>query len=156
LKIAEVLVANKKFAVAEKKLQDLVKTVPADSPQAVRVQVSLAECEAASNKAEQGAQRIEGILPKIDDVELKALAYNTLGDCHRQANRTKDALWDYLWVDVVYHQNRQEHAKALYYLAQLFKERKEDNRAKQYREKLTKDKQFAGQEYQQRMIADEK
>ena len=64
------------------------------------------------------------------------------------AGRLEDALWAYLWVDVVYHQNRQEHAKALYHLYKLFKDRQDEAKAKQCKERLEKDKQFAGLEYQ--------
>ena len=80
--------------------------------------------------------------------------YNTLGFCHAQAKRSKDAVWDYLWVDVIYDQNRQEHARALYHLAKLFAERKDDKKAQQFKVKLL-DKQFAGIEYQ-KMITSEK
>jgi predicted negative regulator of RcsB-dependent stress response len=151
LKVAQVLVKAKKYDVAEKRLQELAKTVPADSPPGIRLQLSLAEAEAASGKAEPAAKRLEAIIDKVSDVDLKASAYNTLGDCHRLANRPKDALWDYLWVDVMYYQNKEEHAKALYYLTKLFKELKDEKRAQQYRAKL-ESKDFAGQEYQKQII----
>jgi hypothetical protein len=137
-----------------------VKTVPEASPQALRLQISLAECQAAGatpdqpERAETAAKNLEALLPKITDLDLKALAYNTLGFCHAQAKRSKDAVWDYLWVDVVYNQNRQEHARALYHLAKLFAERKEEKKAQQFKAKLL-DKQFAGIEYQ-KMITSEK
>jgi hypothetical protein len=147
LKIAQVMVKAKKYEAAEKRLHDLAKTVAADSPQGARLQLSLAEAEAASGKAGPAAQRLEALIDQLTDPDLKASAYNTLGDCHRLANKPKDALWDYLWVDVMYFQNKEEHAKALYYLAKLFKELKDDKRAQQYRAKL-ESREFAGQEYQ--------
>jgi hypothetical protein len=160
LKIAQVMVRNQKYADAEKKIQELMKTVKADSPQAIRLQISLAECQAAGatadqpEKADAAAKNLEGLVLKITDLDQKALAYNTLGFCHSQAQKAKEAVWDYLWVDVVYNQNRQEHAKALYHLAKLFKERKDEKKAQQFKAKLL-DKQFAGIEYQ-KMIAAEK
>jgi TolA-binding protein len=153
LKIAQVLVHAKKYDVAEAKLQELEKAFPADSPQAIRLQMARAESQAASGKSDQAAQRLEALIPKLQDPDMKALAYNTLGDCHRLGNRPKDALWDYLWVEVKYHQNRQEHAKALYYISKLFKELKDEKRAQQYKEKL-ESKEFAGLEYQKLIVSE--
>jgi len=155
LMTAQVLMADSKFADAEAKLQALSQTVPSDDPQAIRIQVSLAQCMAATNKIEQAVPKLEGIIAKTTDTDLKALAYNSLGDCYRAAKKPEDALWAYLWVDVVYHQNRQEHAKALYWLAKLFKERGDETKSKQCRDRLEKDKQFAGLEFQ-RLAASEK
>jgi hypothetical protein len=160
LKIAQVMVKNGHYADAEKRIQELVKAVPPATPQGIRLQISLAECQAAAaspekpEKAETAAKNLEGLLPTITDRDLTASAYNTLGFCHAKAQRSKEALWDYLWVDVVYNQNRQEHAKALYHLVKLFKERKEEKRAQEFKAKLL-DKQFAGIDYQ-KMISSEK
>jgi tetratricopeptide (TPR) repeat protein len=153
-KIAQILIRGEKYDQATRRLDALVRTVPSESPQAVKLQVALAECEAAAGKPDQGVQRVEAILAKTPDPEVKTLAYNALGFCHRKANRPKDAIWAYLWVDVIYHQDRNEHAKALFYLTKLFKEVKDDKRAREFRDKLEKDKQFAGLEYQ-RMLTGE-
>jgi len=51
-------------------------------------------------------------------------------------------------VDVIYHQNREEHAKALYYLYKVSKEMKDDTRANQFLDVLEQDKDLAGTEYQ--------
>ena len=50
--------------------------------------------------------------------------------------RNQEALWPYLWVDVIYHQDKQEHIKAMEQLARLFEEQGDKTRAKQYRERL--------------------
>ena len=51
-----------------------------------------------------------------DDDKLKALAYNTLGDYYQQAKQPDEAFWNYLRVDVLFNQDREEHARALYNL----------------------------------------
>jgi predicted negative regulator of RcsB-dependent stress response len=154
LKIAQVMVRAKKYNDAMAKLEGLAKSVPADSPAGIRLQISLAECETASGKTDEAAKKLESILARVEDPDLKAVAYNTLGDCQYQAKRLKEALFNYLWVDVIYSQNRQEHARALFHLAKVFKELKDDKRAQQYKEKL-EGKDFAGLEYQ-KLIANEK
>ena len=156
LKVAQVLVKAKKYPEAEQRLLEASKTVPATGPERVRLQMALAECQAASGKADEAVKQLDAVLPQISDPELKAQAYNSLGDCQEKAQRPKDALYAYLWVDVVYYQNRQEHAKAVYHLAKLFKEIKDDKRAEEYRNKLLKSPQFAGLEYQKMLMNESK
>ncbi len=153
LREAETLVQGKEFTEAEKKMRALAAGLPEDSAQAVAIQVALAECQAAAGKGEEAARGLEQLIPRIPDPALRARAYNTLGDCHRAAGRPRDALWDYLWVDVIYHQDRREHARALYHLARLFAEFKDEGRAREYRKKLDTDPQFAGLEYQRRSLS---
>ena len=83
--------------------------------------------------------QLEAIISKTTDKKLLGLAYNALGDCYRLNNRNKDALWPYLWVDVIYHQDRQEHQKAMEQLARLFDEQGDKTRARQYRERLKRE-----------------
>lgn len=153
LKAAGVMVKAGKYAEAEKRLRELAKDIPAASPEGVRLQLTLAECEAASGKADEGVKRLTAVLDQITDPDMKAAAYNALGDCHRAAQRPKDALWAYLWVDVIYNQNRQEHARALYHLVGLFQELKDEKRTKEYRAKL-EGGQFMGLDYQKRLASE--
>ncbi len=154
LKVAQVLVKAKKYPEAEQRLLEASKTIPPTGPERVRLQLALAECQAASGKPDEAVKQLETILPQITDPEMKAQAYNSLGSCQEAAQRPKDALYAYLWVDVIYNQNRQEHAKAVYHLAKLFKEVKDDKRAEEYRNKLLKSPEFAGLEYQ-KMLTNE-
>lgn len=141
LLIAQALTRAKKYPEAEKRLQDALKLLPPDDPQAVRVLVYLAECRANSGKLDDAVQQLKVLIDKTNDNALKALAYNTLGDCYRATDKLEDALFSYLWVDVIYNQDKQEHAKAMTQLAKLFETYKKDEaRAKQYREKLLKTK----------------
>ncbi len=139
LLVTQVLLRGKKYADAEARLRDILKKVPPEDPQAVRARVYLAVCSAAADKLDEAVRQLEGILATSTDNEVKAIAYNTLGDCYRLKNRPRDALWAYLWVDVIYHQNRREHAKAIAQLAKLFEELGDSARASQYQEKLKKD-----------------
>jgi hypothetical protein len=87
---------------------------------------------------------------------IKALAANTLGDYYRETGKQEDAFWQYLWVDIVYNQDKHEQAKALYHLSKLFDHVKGDAaRAVACRERLLKDKEFSGLEYQ-KLAAKEK
>jgi hypothetical protein len=82
------------------------------------------------------AKQLEEMIDKTSDRVLKASAYNMLGDVYRRdAKKKKDALYAYLWVDVVYNDDPAEVAKADARLASLFGEFKDEDRAKKYRDK---------------------
>lgn len=134
---AQMLVRGKQHNEAKIRLEAMQKSLPPNDPQAVRVQVYLAECLANTGpeNVDKAIEQLEDIIRKTQSPELKALAYNTQGDCYRAHGRNRDALWPYLWVDVVWHQDRQEHLKAVTQLAKLFEEIGDSNRAKQYQEK---------------------
>jgi hypothetical protein len=142
LRIIETLIRAKKYAVAETRLQAVLKNLPAGGPQAARARIYQAECAGASGKLPEAVAQIEGIIAQTADKNLKGLAYNALGDCYRFNNHPKEALWPYLWVDVIYHQDRQEHAKALAELAKLFAEQGDAARAQEYKDKLKRSLDF--------------
>ena len=94
---------------------------------------------AGSGKTTTIYSLLEHIIEQTTDKDLKALAYNALGDCYRWNSKPREALWPYLWVDVIYHQDRQEHVKAMTELAKLFEEQGDMVRAKEYKDKLKRE-----------------
>jgi len=142
------------FADAERKLTAMAKNLDKDNPQALRVDIYLAACKAKSNLPE-AEKRLASIIGGDAEPPVKALAYNTLGDCYYMHNRLEDAFWQYLWVDQEYSQDFEQHAKALYYLSILFdKAKNRPDRAKACLDRLLNDKHFAGSEYQARAAKD--
>jgi hypothetical protein len=154
---AKALIDNDQPAPAEAKLRALSQKLAPDDPQAQRVQVLLAACLVARGELADAEKQLLGVLAKTDDPAVKAAAHNTLGDCYRGKGQPEEAFWQYLWVDVLYDVDHQEHARALYHLAKLFVQVKNDDaRARQCRDRLLKDKQFAGMDYQARVLRAEK
>ena len=88
------------------------------------------------------------ILKEVTDKSLKAAAYNALGVTLYDAGQPKEARWDFLWVDVEYNQDKAEHAKALYYLAKIFEDLGESERAQECRQTLLNSRDFMGLEFQ--------
>jgi len=147
LQAALVSVQAGKFDQAMKKLQAMVAKMPKGSRQAVRAQVAQAECLANAKKIDEAIAMVKPILKDVTDKAGKAAAYNTLGYCYFQKEDFKQARWEFLWVDVVYNQDRNEHAKALYYLTQTFEKMNEPEKAQECREALLADKAFASTEW---------
>ncbi len=96
--------------------------------------VSLAE----TGKLDEAVGTIEKIIQDADpqQKELHARAYNALGTCYEKANKTKDALFAFLHVDVLYNTVPEAHAEALFHLAPLWKAIGQDERSREARELL--------------------
>src|SRR5262249_37026809 len=148
--MAQVLVRGQKYDQAIAKLTELEKTVPSGTPQAIRLQITKASCLAATNKIDEAIKQLEEIVKKTTDKDLIAAAYNAMGDCYRNANppQPRAAMWEYLWVGELYHQNPKETAKAFFHLSRLFREFNDEKRAKLFEEKLAKE--FAGVDFDRR------
>ena len=72
---------------------------------------------------------------------------NAFGDYFRARKQDEDAFWHYLRVDVLFAGDKEEHAKALYWLSKLFESVKKDKiKAQECVEKL-KSKDLDGTEY---------
>jgi hypothetical protein len=145
---ARLLVRGNKFADAEMKLKTLASTLPKDAPQRIAVDLYLAQSEMEQGRLDGVEEKLRATIRASVDKTLLALAHNFLGDLYRQKKQTDLAFWEYLKVDMMYSDDKEEHAKALYYLAQLFDKPKNDPaRAEQYLTKL-KTKEYEGTTYQ--------
>jgi tetratricopeptide (TPR) repeat protein len=137
-------------AQAEQLLNKLLASLPKDSKHAQRARVVQAELLVANKKIDEGMKILRQVTKETTDRNLKALAYNTLGVCLFDRQDYKGARWEFLWVDVIYNQDKTEHAKALYYLAKIFGELGDAERAQECREILLGDRAFAGSEWRTR------
>lgn len=152
---ARTLMKTEKFAEAKVKLVALNDQL-GKNPLAGKVKVYLAQCQILSDnpvEAQTAEKELRTMLAGSDDKTFKALAHNTLGDYYTKNKRDDDAFWEYLRVDTLYSEDRFEHARAMYHLIRLFREVKKDaDRADSYFETLTKDRRFAGLEYQKKAL----
>lgn len=91
--------------------------------------VSLAE----TGKLDEGVAAIEKVIQDADpqQKDLHARAYNSLGACYEKATRTKEALFAYLHVDVLYSTLPDAHAEALFHLTSLWKAIGEEERSRE-------------------------
>jgi hypothetical protein len=146
---ARMLLRANQPSAAKTKLQELAKEIPAKDARQVRLQVYLAACDAAAGVSKETEKQLISIIDSGSDNDVKALACNTLADAQLKNGKPEEAFWLYLYVDMLYAQDREEHAKALYQLSKLFDQVKKDpTRAHQCLERLATDKEFAGLELQ--------
>jgi len=154
---ARMLLRTNQTAAAKTKLQQLAKDLSAQDPRSVRLQVYLAACDASSGVSKETDKQLTAIIAGGSENDVKALACNTLADAQLKDGKPGEAFWLYLYVDVLYPQDREEHAKALYHLSKLFEQVKKDAaRAQQCLERLASDKEFTGLELQKRAQKEKK
>lgn len=159
IQAASLSIRAKAPEAALKKLEALAPKLAKGSKQAQRLQIAIAECHAAQGKSDDAIGMLRGIVNATTDKSIKAAGYNALGESLMKKEMYKEARWEFLWVDVVYNQDRTEHARALYNLATTFDALGERDRALQCREMLASDREFSGLEYQklaQRELGGEK
>jgi hypothetical protein len=126
----DVLLQAGKTAEAQTRLASL----PAGDPRVPIYQIGV---KATPDQLPGAVKELESYIAKATDPALKAAAYNVLGDLYRRdPKHLKDALYAYLWVDVVYNQDPVETQKAVARLADVFETLRDDARAKQYRDRL--------------------
>lgn len=157
LKGARLLMRVLKFREAEEKLKQVESALPADDPQRAFVEVYLMQSRIAQKRNLDGiSKKLEQIVRAGKDGSLRGLAHNALGDYYRAKGDAAQAFWEYCKVDMLYNQDKEEHAKALYYLSQLSDKppRNNPDRAEEFLTRL-KSPQFDGTLYQ-RMAAEKK
>ncbi len=151
--VSQMLMRAKDYSAAEKRLVALLDTLPPGDPQRAATQVYLVQSQVAQKKTDGAEKQLKDAIAGTGEPLLRGIAYNVLGDYYREKGQTEEAFWAYLRVDAMYNLDANEHAKSLYYLAQLFKDKKfgdrtgDPVRSKNYRDRLM-DKRFAESDYQ--------
>jgi hypothetical protein len=139
---------------AEKKLTALDTTLSGGEAAKPAVQVFLAQCRLARGDLANVEAPVRTALAATADASVLAAGHNTLGDYYLKKSQPEDAFWEYLRVDVEYGEDREEEAKALFYLSQLFDKVKNDKvRAGEFLARLQDKGQFGGTEYHKKAAA---
>ncbi|TWT72765.1 hypothetical protein Pla123a_40640 [Posidoniimonas polymericola] len=110
----------------------------ADKTQALAAKLGRAVSLGAAGKADEGADLVRSVIAEADPEEkgLHADAYNALGGCYLAAGQTKEALFAYLHVDLLYDAQPAAHAEALYHLGDLWDTIGQSSKAREARQAL--------------------
>ena len=134
-----VLAAQKKFPEALAAFEAVIKLAGdgaqgAAATQKLAAELGKAICLANTEKVDEGIKLAEQVIESSspEDNELNARAYLALGNCYKlKPGAVKDALHAFMHVDLLYFQNREVHAEALFNLARLCNETGRPERALQ-------------------------
>lgn len=149
LMIVQVAVRANDIPTAQKKLAALETKYKGNPKFASRVLMTKAEVLVGLKQNDDAIKLLNQVIKDNNDKETKALAHNTLGELHFKATKYNEALWEFIWVDAVFNQDKSQHAKALYYLWKTFEQLNNAERAQECRELLLS-AQFNGTEWQLR------
>jgi len=99
--------------------------------QRLAARLGKARCLAANKKTEEAIKDIESIIERAnaEQTDLLAQAYNALGNAYAAAGKTKEAIFAFLHVDLLYYMNGDAHAEALANLVLLWKKDNKPERA---------------------------
>ncbi len=109
---------------------------PATGPLRERLAVLRAAAQVAPGQAGAPLAKLEEAVAQAKDPAAKAVGANCLGDAYAAAGRTRDAMWAYLWADVVYNQDKDEQVYAVGKLVGVFEKLGDRDRAEQFRDRL--------------------
>jgi tetratricopeptide (TPR) repeat protein len=132
--IGRALSGEKKFDEALDKFKAVIGSDLA-TPEATRqknlANVGKAVCLAETGKAEEAVAALQDLINKNDpqDAVLFARAYNALGRCYIKLNKPKDAVLALLHTDVLFYNDADAHAEALYHLSKLWTDINKSDRA---------------------------
>ncbi len=80
--------------------------------------------------------KLEEAIAQAKDPAARGLGYTLLGDADLAGGLTRDAMWAYLWADVVYNQDKDDQVYAVSRLVAVFDKLGDKDRAEQFRERL--------------------
>ena len=112
--------------------------VPATGPLRERLSIYDLWANASSDRLDESMAKIQAAIDAAKSPAARAFGFNARGELFLASRRPQEAIWEFLNVDVVYDQDRDELAKALRRLIDLFERRDEKDRADQCRERLRK------------------
>lgn len=138
---ARVLARRGQHAQALDALDRFLKGADADSPGALEARLARAESLAGLKKFDEAEAAAQAVIDAAgpEDAAVQAPAHNALGDCLRAANKPKDALLAYLHTDILYASDKEQHARALAAISQLWRELNRADRADEALARLKQD-----------------
>jgi hypothetical protein len=116
-------------------------------PKALKEKVAVLKAAAAVNfpmsppappPTGEAAAKIQAAIDAATDPAARGLGYTALAELQLANGLPREAMWAYLWVDVVYNADHADHVLAVARLAQIFDVLGDKDRAEQFREKLTR------------------
>ncbi|NBO91935.1 MAG: hypothetical protein EBV06_06435 [Planctomycetia bacterium] len=115
-----------KWADAQKQLEKLASTLSGADPEKPFVEAYMAESKIGLGQLEGADKSLAEVLKVSSDAKLRGLVHNLLGDWNEKKGQLDDAFWHYLRVDALYNEEPEEHARALFRLADLYDKVKKD------------------------------
>jgi hypothetical protein len=132
----DLLIRGKQYAVAGARVDALAKTAPAGSFKDKLTIYAAAVKAAGGVTPTDGIPAIDAEIAKTKDPGVRAVGFMMKGELYLLADKPREAMWEFLWVEVVYNQDRDDVVKAMLRVIDTLRLQNDDERVKNYREKL--------------------
>ncbi len=141
LKVGRMQELQGKYSEALKNYQAVqqVESTTAESRQSkLEAQVGQARCQAFGGDFESGIATLNQMIVEESSTNgrLFGQIYNALGNCYVAAKQPKQAINAFLHTDLLFYQDPEQHAEALYRLGELFNSMSKFEESAEAREKL--------------------
>jgi hypothetical protein len=124
------------YSDAKALIDEAAKTAPEGAPK-TRLAIFNAVVKFNDNpNPEEGVKEIEKLISATKDPLVRATGFGMMGELYLAKDKPREAMWQFLWVEVVYLQDKDEVIKTLARLSDSFRLQGDDDKAKLYREKL--------------------
>jgi hypothetical protein len=131
----DALVRGHNWGSAGDRLKEATKTAAAGAPRDRLAICQIVVTAAQSPNPLDAVPKIEAEIAHTKDPVTRAVGHSMLGELYLIAGKPREAMWAFLWVEVVYNQDPDEVAKALFRLAEIFALQGDEERAKSYQDK---------------------
>jgi hypothetical protein len=128
-------VRSKQYALAATFAAELAKSAAGARKERLAI-YEIAAKAAGEGKPAEGIDKIKAEMNKSKDPSVHATGFSMMGELALAAGKSRDAMWNFLWVETVLNQDKDEALKAMSRLAEIFEAQMDEDQVKKYREKI--------------------
>jgi hypothetical protein len=136
---ADSLMRSGRYSEAAAKADEAKKSAAAGAPKDRLNLISMAAKAAAGNPLD-GIAPLEAEVGKTKDAAVRATGQAMLGELYLAGKKPREAMWALLWVEVVYNQDRDEVAKALARLTEVYKQLGDEDRERTNHDRMRRNR----------------
>lgn len=128
-----------RYTEAGAKAQETIAKAPAGAPKD-RLNLIVIAAKAAAGNPLEGVAPVESEIGKTKDAAVRATGYAMLGELYLAAKKPREAMWELLRVEVVYNQDREEVAKALARLGEVYRQLGDEDRERNNHDRMRRNR----------------
>jgi hypothetical protein len=136
---ADALFRAGRFPEAASKAGEAIPKAAPGAPKE-RLNLIVVAAKAAGSNPLDGVAAVEAEVGKTKDAAVRATGYALMGELYLAAKKPREAMWALLWVEVVYNQDREEVAKALARLTEVFRQLGDEDRERAYQDRMRRNR----------------
>ncbi|HEX4613047.1 MAG TPA: hypothetical protein VH092_32960 [Urbifossiella sp.] len=136
---ADALMRAGRFPEAAAKAAEAVPKAAPGAPKE-RLNLIVLAAKAAESNPLDGVAAVEAEIGKTKDAAVRAAGYALEGELYLAAKKPREAMWAFLWVEVVYNHDKEEVAKALARLTEVFKLLGDEDRERGYHDRMRRNR----------------